>query len=65
MNIMGDKIDFSLLATILSAGILVILAGGLLLSYNTAQLIVIGVVGYTMVFLFRRIGKKQNDQQRK
>ncbi|MEF2560256.1 MAG: hypothetical protein U0M96_04090 [Eggerthellaceae bacterium] len=65
MNIMGDKIDFSLLATILSAGIFVILAGGLLLSYNTAQLIVIGVVGYTMVFLFRRIGKKQNDQQRK
>lgn len=62
---MGDKIDFSLLATILSAGIFVILAGGLLLSYNTAQLIVIGVVGYTMVFLFRRIGKKQNDQQRK
>lgn len=65
MNIMGDKIDFSLLATILSAGIFVILAGGLLLSYNTVQLIVIGVVGYTMVFLFRRIGKKQNDQQRK
>lgn len=65
MNIMGDKINFSLLATILSAGIFVILAGGLLLSYNTAQLIVIGVVGYTMVFLFRRIGKKQNDQQRK
>lgn len=65
MNIMGNKIDFSLLATILSAGIFVILAGGLLLSYNTAQLIVIGVVGYTMVFLFRRIGKKQNDQQRK
>lgn len=62
---MGDKIDFSLLATILSAGIFVILAGGLLLSYNTAQLIVIGVVGYTMVFLFRHIGKKQNDQQRK
>lgn len=62
---MGGNIDFSLLATILSAGIFVILAGGLLLSYNTAQLIVIGVVGYTMVFLFRRIGKKQNGQQRK
>lgn len=62
---MGDKIDFSLLATILSAGLFVILLGGLILSFNTSQLIAIGVIGYSMVFLFRRIGKKQNGQQRK
>ena len=45
---MGDKIDFSLLAVVLNAGVSVILLGGLILSINPAQLIMIGVLGYGM-----------------
>ena len=57
---MGDKIDFNLLATILNAGVTVILLGGLIIGINTAQLIMIGVLGYAMSFLFRRISRNQN-----
>ena len=56
---MGDKIDFSLLAVVLNAGVSVILLGGLILSINPAQLIMIGVLGYGMSILFRRIGRNQ------
>lgn len=59
---MGNKIDFTLLANIINPAIFVILAGGLLLGYNTAQLIIIGVLGYSMSFLFRRIGRKQQGK---
>ena len=58
---MGDKIDFNLLATIMNPAIFVILAGGLILEYNTVQLIIIGVIGYSMCFIFRRIGRRQKD----
>ena len=51
---MGDKIDFSLLAVVLNAGVSVILLGGLILGINPAQLIMIGVLGYGMSILFRR-----------
>ena len=50
---MGDKIDFSLLAVVLNAGVSVILLGGLILGINPAQLIMIGVLGYGMSILFR------------
>lgn len=56
---MGDKIDFSLLAVVLNAGVSVILLGGLILGINPAQLIMIGVLGYSMSILFRRIGRNQ------
>lgn len=56
---MGDKIDFSLLAVVLNAGVSVILLGGLILDINPAQLIMIGVLGYGMSILFRRIGRNQ------
>ena len=56
---MGDKIDFSLLAVVLNAGVSVILLGGLILGINPAQLIMIGVLGYGMSFLLRRIGRNQ------
>ena len=56
---MGDKIDFSLLAVVLNAGVSVILLGGLILDINPAQLIMIGVLGYGMGILFRRIGRNQ------
>ena len=56
---MGDKIDFSLLAVVLYAGVSVILLGGLILGINPAQLIMIGVLGYGMSILFRRIGRNQ------
>ena len=59
---MNDKIDFTMLATILNAGTFVILLGGLLLGYNPIQLIIIGVMGYGMSFLFRRIGKRQRGE---
>lgn len=59
---MSDKIDFILLATILNAGTFVILLGGLLLGYNAIQLVIIGVMGYGMSFLFRRIGKRQRGE---
>ena len=52
---MGDKIDFNLLAIVLNAGVSVILLGGLIFGINTAQLIMIGVLGYGMSILFRRI----------
>ena len=57
---MGDKIDFNLLATVLNAGVTVILLGGLIIGISTAQLIMIGVLGYAMSFLFRRIGSPAN-----
>lgn len=50
-------IDFNLLCNILSPGIFVILAGGLITGYDTATLIVIGVIGYSLVFLMRRLAK--------
>lgn len=56
---MGDKIDFGLLAIVLNAGVSVILLGGLILGINPAQLIMIGVLGYGMSILFRRIGRNQ------
>lgn len=56
---MGDIIDFNLLATVLNAGVTVILLGGLIIGISTAQLIMIGVLGYAMSFLFRRIGRNQ------
>ena len=56
---MGDKIDFSLLAVVLNAGVSVILLGGLILGINPAQLIMIGVLGYGMSISFRRIGRNQ------
>lgn len=55
-------IDFNLLCNILSPGIFVILAGGLLTDYDTATLIVIGVIGYSIVFLMRRLAKKQDNK---
>lgn len=55
-------IDFNLLCNILSPGIFVILAGGLLTGYDTATLIVIGVIGYSIVFLMRRLAKKQGNK---
>lgn len=58
---MGDKIDFNLLATVLNAGVTVILIGGLLLGINTVQLIIVGVLGYAMSFLFRRISHNHNN----
>lgn len=57
---MSAMIDFNLLCNILSPGIFVILAGGLLTAYDTATLIVIGVIGYSLVFLMRRLAKRQN-----
>lgn len=60
---MSSKIDFNLLANILNPAIFVILAGGLLLGYPTGQLIIVGVFGYAMCFLFHRIGKKQRGQK--
>lgn len=57
---MSAMIDFNLLCNILSPGIFVILAGGLLTDYDTATLIVIGVIGYSLVFLMRRLAKRQN-----
>lgn len=56
---MGDKIDFNLLANIMNPAIFVMLLGGLFLGINTTQLIMIGVVGYGLCFLFHRIGKNQ------
>ena len=58
---MGDKIDFNLLAIVLNAGVSVILLGGLILGINPAQLIMIGVLGYGMSILFRRIARNQAD----
>lgn len=55
-------IDFNLLCNILSPGIFVILAGGLITGYDTATLIVIGVIGYSLVFLMRRVAKRQRKQ---
>ena len=55
-------IDFNLLCNILSPGIFVILAGGLITGYDTATLIVIGVIGYSLVFLMRRLAKRQRKQ---
>ena len=55
-------IDFNLLCNILSPGIFVILAGGLITRYDTATLIVIGVIGYSLVFLMRRLAKRQRKQ---
>ncbi len=57
-----EMIDFNLLCNILSPGIFVILAGGLLTGYDTATLIVIGVIGYSIVFLMRRLAKKQDNK---
>lgn len=54
-------IDFNLLCNILSPGIFVILAGGLITGYDTATLIVIGVIGYSLVFLMRRLAKKGKE----
>lgn len=42
------KINLALLASMLNPALFVILAGGLLLGYDTATLIVIGVVGYSV-----------------
>ncbi len=53
-------IDFNLLCNILSPGIFVILLGGLLTGYDTNTLIIIGVVGYGLVFLMRRFARRQN-----
>ena len=55
-------IDFNLLSNILSPGIYVILAGGLITGYDTATLIVIGVIGYALVFFMRRLAKRQRKQ---
>ncbi len=51
-------IDFKILCNILSPALFVILAGGLITGYDTATLIVIGVIGYATVFALRRIGKR-------
>lgn len=53
-------IDFNLLCNILSPGIFVILAGGLLTGYDTTTLIVIGAIGYALVFLMRQLAKRQS-----
>ena len=58
----NKMIDFNLLCNILSPGIFVILAGGLITGYDTATLIVIGVIGYSLVFLMRRLAKRQRKQ---
>ena len=57
---MSAIIDFNLLCNILSPGIFVILLGGLLTGYDTNTLIIIGVVGYGLVFLMRRFARRQN-----
>lgn len=62
---MGDKIDFTLLATVMNAGVSVILLGGLFLGINSIQLIIIGVIGYSMAFLFRKAGKGQRSGGKK
>lgn len=59
---MSKMIDFNLLCNILSPGIFVILAGGSLTGYDTATLIVIGVIGYALVFFMRRLAKRQRKQ---
>ena len=56
-------IDFNLLANILNPAIFVILVGGLILGYNTTMLIIIGVVGYGLCFVFHRLGKNQNNDK--
>lgn len=56
---MGDKIDLNLLVTMLNPAIFVILLGGLLIGYDTATLIIIGVVGYGLCFILRRIARNQ------
>lgn len=52
-------IDLNLLCNILSPGIFVILLGGLLTGYDTNTLIIIGVIGYSLVFIMRRFAKSQ------
>lgn len=56
---MGDKIDLNLLAAMLSPAIFVILLGGLLIGYDTATLIIIGITGYGLCFILHRIARKQ------
>ena len=61
---MGDKRELNLLVAILNPAIFVILAGGLLLGYDTTQLIVIGVTGYALCFVLRRIARRQSQRDR-
>ena len=57
----GPKIDVALLAAMLNPAIFVILLGGLLLGYDTATLVVVGVVGYSAWGVLRYIANRQSQ----
>ena len=61
MNGRGRKIDVALLAAMLNPAIFVILLGGLLLGYDTATLVVVGVVGYSVWGVLRYIASRQSQ----
>ncbi|BAK44204.1 hypothetical protein [Eggerthella sp. YY7918] len=55
------KIDLTLLAAVLNPALFVILAGGLLLGYDTTTLIIIGVVGYSTWGVIRYLSCRQQN----
>lgn len=62
VNGKGRRIDVALLAAMLNPAIFVILLGGLLLGYDTATLIVVGVVGYSVWGVLRYIASRQEKR---
>lgn len=53
------KIDVALLAAMLNPALFVILLGGLLLGYDTATLVIVGVVGYSVWGVLRYVASRQ------
>ena len=58
----GRKVDVALLAAMLNPAIFVILLGGLLLGYDTATLVAVGVVGYSTWGVLRYIANRQSRE---
>ncbi|PNV68004.1 hypothetical protein [Enteroscipio rubneri] len=56
------RIDVALLAAMLNPAIFVILLGGLLLGYDPAVLIVVGIVGYTTWGVLKYIANRQSRE---
>lgn len=56
------RIDVALLAAMLNPAIFVILLGGLLIGYDPAVLIVVGVVGYSTWGVLRYIANRQSRE---
>ena len=54
------KINLTLLASMLNPAIFVILAGGLLLGYDTTTLIIVGVVGYSAWGVLKYLSCRQS-----